>query len=136
MEKLNPPSVSKPNGTYSHAIKVPAGFETLFISGQVPLSVDGSIPDDFAAQTALVFNNIKEILSHGGSTVHQIVKLTSFITKPDFFPQFAEIRANFLDGHKPASTLLVVSALAHPKFMVEVEAIAILETASPFDQSR
>lgn len=136
MDLINPPKVSKPNGTYSHAIKVPAGFETLYVSGQVPLSLDGTVPEDFAEQAEMVFKNIQEILIYAESSVQQIVKLTSFITKPEFFSRFAEVRAHFLDGHRPASTLLVVSALASPKFLVEVEAVAVINTVSQFAQSQ
>lgn len=126
MKPIIPDTISKPNGTYVHGLTVPAGSELLFVSGQIPVHLDGSIPKDFKEQAALVFHNISEILRHAGSSTEHIVKITSFITDSRFLPEFAVVRAGFLKDHRPTSTLLVISALAKPELLVEVEAIAII----------
>jgi 2-iminobutanoate/2-iminopropanoate deaminase len=124
MKSINPDTVSKPNGPYVHGLRVPAGSDLLFVSGQVAVRTDGSIPSSFKEQTELVFFNITEILKHEGLKPSNIVKLMSFVTDQRFLPEFGPIRAQFLQDHRPTSTLLVVPALAKPEFLVEVEAIA------------
>ena len=59
-----------------------------------------------------------------GMGIGDVVKITSFLTRHENFPKFAQVRAKFLGSHRPASTLLVISSLARPEFLVEVEAIA------------
>lgn len=124
MKAVNPDSVCKPNGPYVHGLRVQAGHDLLFISGQVAVRTDGSIPTTFKEQTELVFKNISEILAHEGLGAKNVVKLTSFLTDQRFVAEFGPIRALFLQDHRPTSTLLVVPALAKPEFLVEVEAIA------------
>lgn len=124
MKSINPDTVSKPNGPYVHGLRVQAGSDLLFVSGQVAVRTDGSIPSSFKEQTELVFFNITEILKQEGLKTSNIVKLMSFVTDQRFLPEFGPIRAQFLQEHRPTSTLLVVSALAKPEFLVEVEAIA------------
>jgi len=68
---------------------------------------------------------VHAILDHAGMNIGNVVKIMSFLTRPSDFADFARIRARHLGDHRPASTLLVVSALAHPKFLVEVEAVAV-----------
>jgi len=124
MKSFNPDTVSKPNGPYVHGIRLQAGSDLLFVAGQVALRIDGSIPSTFKEQTELVFFNITEILKHEGLKPSNIVKLMSFVTDQRFLPEFGPIRGQFLQDHRPTSTLLVVAALAKPEFLVEVEAIA------------
>ena len=130
MTPILPKTISQPNGTYVHGLAVPAGAQLLFVSGQIPVHRDGSIPKDFKGQAALVFHNITEILREAGSGTEHIVKLTSFLTDVLSILEFAAVRAAFLKDHRPTSTLLVVSALAKPEFLVEVEAIAMIPEGS------
>ena len=71
-----------------------------------------------------MWQNILAVLAEGGMGVADIVKVTSFLTRAENYPKFAPVRAKYLGSHRPASTLLVVSALARPEFLVEVEAVA------------
>jgi len=125
MQSVNPASIPQPNGTYRHGVLVHRPENMLFISGQVAIDRAGVIPESLEEQAELVWGNVHAILKDAGMSMSNVVKIMSFITRAEDFAAFAKIRARHLGEHRPASTLLVVSALAHPKFLVEVEAIAV-----------
>ena len=120
----NPGSIAAPIGTYSHGIEVPPGARWLCVAGQIGVRPDGSVPASIEEQTEVVWQNILAVLADAGMGIGDVVKITSFLTRHENFPRFAQVRAKFLGSHRPASTLLVISSLARPEFLVEVEAIA------------
>lgn len=123
---INPPSLAKPTG-YSYAIK--KNGTPVFISGQVALDGDGKLvgEGDAAAQTEQVFKNLQAVVEGCGGTLDDVVKLTIFVTDPSYRPAVAAARLKwFKEGEWPASTYLVVSALALPTMLVEVEAVAMV----------
>jgi 2-iminobutanoate/2-iminopropanoate deaminase len=124
MKPINPTTVAAPSGPYQHGLLLEAPGRWLFISGQVPLAFDGGIPDGISEQAEMVWNQIEAILADGGMGLDHLVKITSFLTRSQDIGDYAALRKKRLGDHKPTSTLLVVSALANPKFLVEVEGIA------------
>jgi enamine deaminase RidA (YjgF/YER057c/UK114 family) len=112
--------------SYSHATKM-AGL--IFVSGQVAVDRDGNLvgEGDVRAQTEQAFANVKAVLEAAGSSLAKTGKLTVFTTKLEYRPIIHEIRTRvFADtGLLPASTLAVVTSLARPEWLVEVEAIAL-----------
>jgi 2-iminobutanoate/2-iminopropanoate deaminase len=124
LERFNPKSSAAPNGVYSHGVIVPANARWLYISGQTGTRPDRSIPASVEEQTEVVWQNLLAVLAEAGMAVTDIVKITSFLTRAEDYAKFAPVRAKYLGDHRPASTLLVVSALARPEFKVEVEAVA------------
>jgi 2-iminobutanoate/2-iminopropanoate deaminase len=124
LKLFNPKSSAAPNGVYSHGVIVPANARWLYISGQTGTRPDRSIPASVEEQTEVVWQNLLAVLAEGGMAVADIVKITSFLTRAEDYAKFAPVRAKYLGDHRPASTLLVVSALARPEFKVEVEAVA------------
>jgi 2-iminobutanoate/2-iminopropanoate deaminase len=110
---------------YTPAIEVIDATRTLYISGQVGVARDGTIPTDFAEQCRLVWANIEAVLAEAGMTMANLVKLSNFLVSADDFAQFTQVRTGFLGSHKPTSTLLIVAGLAKPEWKVEVEAIAV-----------
>jgi len=125
----NPRSVAAPIGTYSHGIEVPPNARWLHVAGQVGVRPDGSVPATIEEQTEVVWQNILAVLADAGMGIGDVVKITSFLTRYENFQRFAQTRAKFLGSHRPASTLLVISSLARPEFLVEVEAIAAKASA-------
>ena len=108
---------------YSQAILVEAG-RTLYVSGQVGIGTDGTCPADFATQAERAFVNLGLVLAAAGMDVEDIVKTTVFLTDAADLDRYRMARAAFLGEHKPASTLLVVAALARPEWKIEIEAVA------------
>src|SRR5256886_4831061 len=125
----NPRSIAAPVGTYSHGIEVPPGARWLHVAGQIGVRPDGSVPASIEEQTETVWQNILAVLADAGMGIGDVVKITSFLTRHENFPKFAQVRAKFLGSHRPASTLLVISSLARPEFLVEVEAVAAKASA-------
>jgi enamine deaminase RidA (YjgF/YER057c/UK114 family) len=62
----------------------------------------------------------------GGGTLDSVVKITTFVTDARYRPDFRAIREEFFGPRGPASTMVEVSALAHPDYLIEVEAIAVV----------
>jgi len=120
----NPKSVAAPIGTYSHGIEAPPNARWLHVAGQIGVRPDGSVPATIEEQTEVVWQNILSVLADAGMGIGDVVKITSFLTRFENFPKFAQVRAKYLGSHRPASTLLVISSLARPELLVEVEAIA------------
>ena len=125
-QMINPRTMAKPNG-YAYAVKK-AGTP-VFISGQVAINDSGQIvgEGDAAAQTEQVFRNLRTVVEAAGGSLDDIVKLTIFVTDPSYRAAIVAGRQNhFKDNAYPASTYVVVSALAVPQLLVEIEAVAIL----------
>jgi 2-iminobutanoate/2-iminopropanoate deaminase len=113
---------------YSQGIKVSEAGTVLFLAGQVSYDKDGSVkhPGDFKAQAREVFRCIKSLVETAGGRMDSIVKLNTYLTDIRYRADLVPIREEFLGKKGPASTLVQVSALAHPDWLIEVEAIAVV----------
>ena len=124
MRRHNPDGISPPLGAYSHGVEVPAGARRLYISGQVGVRQDGTVPDDSEEQMEVAWANIHAILASAGMTADDIVKVTTLITNPDDFAVHPKVRNRHMGDNRAAATAFVVPALAKPEFKVEIEAVA------------
>ncbi|KAL3421572.1 flavin-containing amine [Phlyctema vagabunda] len=102
-----------------------SGSENIYISGQFGSAKDGSIPTSYEGQVHLALLNLRKALVTAGASIQDIIKLTIFIVD---YPKTARAHAShlqiFLNGHRPAMTLVPVPALAKPEILFEVEAVA------------
>ena len=129
-EFLNPKTLLSPPG-YSHIAKVNKGT-TVYIAGQVACDASGKLvgEGDFEAQAEQVFRNLKLAVEAAGGTMADIVKLTSFLVAdldPSCVMKLRAIRDRHLSADRPASTLLVVSRLAQPGWLFEMDAMAVID---------
>ena len=124
MKKFNPRDVAAPGGPYSHGVEVPPNARWLYLAGQIGVAPDGKVPSDFEAQADQCWRNIKAILAEPGMGVENLVKCTHFLTRAENIAAYGKLRTKHVGDARPASTLLVISALARPDLLVEVEAIA------------
>ncbi len=123
--KFHNPSTVSLSGKYSLGAEVPAGARLLYVSGQIGLDAKGKLGATIEKQCELTWKNIGQILKSAGMTYRDIVKITAFITDPRYMTAYREARGRVLpDAPYPASTLVVVSALAEPDMKVEVEVVA------------
>lgn len=120
---INPPGAHTPTG-YSHTAVVPAGTELVFLSGQVGIRPDGSIPATLNEQSAQMFDNIAAALRVHGLDASAIVKITLFVVSGHDIQTVREARARLLGTHRPTSTAVFVPQLVAPTLFVECEAIA------------
>ena len=111
---------------YSHVAKV---GKTLYIAGQVARDVRGELvgKGDFEAQARQVYTNLKNILQETGGGLKNIVKTTTILTHYGNVEGYRKIRSEFFGDLIPPSTLLIIESLASPDFLIEVEAIAVLD---------
>jgi enamine deaminase RidA (YjgF/YER057c/UK114 family) len=122
---LNPSNVHTPVGAYSHTVAVPPGSELVFISGQVGIRPDGSLPASFAGQAEVVFENIRSCLIAHGVGMEAVVKLTTFIVPGQDVQIMREIRQRHFGEHRPVSTAVYVPQLVNAAYLLEVEAVAV-----------
>jgi 2-iminobutanoate/2-iminopropanoate deaminase len=124
MKTHNPAAVAAPGGPYSHGVEVPPNARWLYLAGQIGTAADGSLGSSLEAQADQCWRNIKAILAAAGMGVENLVKVTHFLTRAEDVTAYGKVRALHIGDARPASTLLVISALARPGLLVEVEAVA------------
>lgn len=124
MIKHNPDTVAPPVGAFTHAIEVPPGARTLYLSGQLGIDRDGNLGEDIQAQSRLVWENISALLEAANMDLSNLVKVTAYLTDPADFKEYGAVRSAVLGDHRPASTLLFVAHLADPEWKVEVDVVA------------
>jgi 2-iminobutanoate/2-iminopropanoate deaminase len=120
----NPENVRAPGVNYHHSVEVPAGSRLLYVAGQTGLADDDTIPADIESQSEIAFLNISKILEASGFGLEDVVFMKSFLTRREDREGYQKVRSAMWGDTKPASTFLLVSGLARPEFLVEVEVIA------------
>jgi 2-iminobutanoate/2-iminopropanoate deaminase len=98
----------------------------LFISGQVPIADDGTVPADIAGQTLLVVGKIEAHLAAHGLDWGAVVKLTYFLRDINDLQPFRDVMLAELPAPRPAASLVEVSNLIDPRFRIEIEGVADL----------
>lgn len=130
-EIFSPATLPPPVG-YSHIAKVNKGT-MIFLAGQVSSDASGKLVGEgnFEAQAEQVFRNVKIAVEAAGGTMADIVKMNIYLVaevSQDEVPKMRAIRDRYVNKEKPpASTLVVVSRLARPGWLLEIEAIAALD---------
>ena len=125
---IAPTAVHRPMG-YSHGARVRRG-QPMFLAGQVALDPSGAVvgKGDFRAQTEQVFENLKAVVEAAGGSFGDIIKLNIYVVEVSHLAEYREVRDRYIDPqHPPASTLVQVAALFRPDFLIEIEAVAILD---------
>ena len=114
--------------TYTQTMNVTGAQTILFISGQVDYDDKGQPGHlgDFAAQARATYSALKAQVEAGGGTLSSIVKLTTYLVDVRHRNELASIREEFFGKKGPASTLVGVTALALPGWLIEIEAIAVI----------
>lgn len=123
-KSMNPDGVFPPFRHYVHSIEVPPNCRWLEVAGQIGVLPDGTVPDGVTAQTEAAWDNVVKILRANDMDIEDIVKVVQYLTRVEDRNAHFEVRNRFLGDHSPTSTLLFISALAQPEFVVEVEVVA------------
>jgi 2-iminobutanoate/2-iminopropanoate deaminase len=121
---LNPDTIAAPVGAYSHGVLSPAAGNWLHVSGQIGVRSDGALASGFAAQAHAAWSNLVAILESAGMDAADLVKVTTFLVNAADLKDLGPVRSGFLGGARPASTVLVIAALARPEWLIEIEAVA------------
>ena len=121
---LNPASAPTSLPYYSQGAEVTDAARLVFVSGQVGVTVDGSVLEGIEAQARQAFENLNAVVAEAGLTPEDIVKLTIYLTDPEHLGAFMGAAAASLTDEPPATTMLFVQQLGSPDLLVEIEAIA------------
>ncbi len=122
---LNPKSVHRPVGVYSHTVNVAPNARWVAVAGQVGMNKNGVLASGIRRQAEQAFRNVLACLRENGMRKQDLVKLTVFLTDSRLIGEYRAARARVLgDAVRPASTLLIVAGLASPDMLIEVEAWA------------
>ena len=126
---LNPPSLCKTYG-WTHVV-ASTGGKTIHISGQTAFDASGQVvgKGDLKRQTEQTFENLRLALAAAGATWNDVVVTRLYVVnfKPELLPIIREVRSRFVSPeHPPASTLVGVTALTHPDWLIEIEATAVV----------
>jgi enamine deaminase RidA (YjgF/YER057c/UK114 family) len=120
---VEPEGVAPPAGHFSHGII--AFGRHLYVAGQVALDENGELVggDDAGAQARQVLTNLQRVIESAGANMSDVARTTVYLTRLEDRVPVAGVRAEFFPSPPPANTLLVVSSLAQPEFLVEIDAI-------------
>jgi len=120
----NPATQAAPMGAYSNGVSAPGSGRWLYIAGQIGVRADGSLAPDFAGQAEAAWQNLVGILADAGMGVQDLVKVSHFLLSGSDLADYNAVRSRHLGAARPASTMLIVQALARPEWRVEVEGVA------------
>ena len=129
LDFINPPGLC-PTFGWTHVVQQTGG-KTVYISGQVGIDEKGQVvgKGDMKAQTEQTFKNLATALAAVGATFKDVVKTNLYVVglKPEHVPIIREVRARYVDPkNPPVSTLVGISALVGPDWLIEIEAVAAL----------
>ncbi len=132
VERLQPEGMNirmsggKPS--YSHVVAISGTGKLIYTAGQLARDIDGNCvgKGDMRAQMEQVFQNLDRCLTAAGATWADVVKTNTFVTDFDQFQKCCDVRIRYLGVATPYSTTVGVTRLAHPDFMVEIEAVAVV----------
>lgn len=110
-------------GGYSQGALIEGADRLLFISGQIPEQLDGSIPSGFEAQARQVWSNIVAQLEAADMAIANLVKVTTFLSSREYADINSQIRQEFLGHHTPALTV-IITEIFDEQWLLEIEAIA------------
>ena len=119
------------NPAFTQAILLPAGARTLIIGGQNAVDADGQIvgKDDLEAQTTKALDNLQRCLAAAGATLEQLVQVRLYLKGDvDLRPGFGAWMAMWGNRPNPPTvTGIRVHGRAHPDYLIEIEALAVLD---------
>jgi 2-iminobutanoate/2-iminopropanoate deaminase len=110
-------------GGYSQAVESTNTSRRLYISGQIPLTRDGTLPATFREQAILVWGNIEAQINAAAMTLDDIVKVTIFLSDRKYAAENREVRQAVL-GHRAPALTVMITGIFDEKWLLEIEAIA------------
>ena len=124
--RVVPASIAPPAANYSHAVVTDSASTWLHTSGVVPTKPDGTVPATIEEQATVVWANLLAILHEAEFAASDVVSVTTYVVVDELaaLPAVMAARDSALDGHRPASTLVTVPALARPEWKMEIALIA------------
>ena len=119
----DPADVPAPEGGYTHGLGVSHPSRWLLVSGQIPVPLEGEVPEGAEEQCRVIWQHISAVLDSAALSVDDIVKVTTYLSSRDVAAANSAVRREVLGGHRPALTV-VVAEIFDPAWLLEIEVLA------------
>lgn len=120
---LNASDAVLPTGGYPQAVEVVGASRLLFVSGQIPVRADGTLPKEFKDQARLAWANVEAQLRAAGMSLDNLVKVTIFLSDRAYNLDNREVRRAVL-GERPVALTVIITGIFDPAWLLEIEAVA------------
>jgi reactive intermediate/imine deaminase len=120
--------IRQPSGHFSQAIAIEAKGRLVFISGMTSRRADGTIAGigDIEAQTRQVCENLKSAVEAAGGTMDDICRVDVYVRNMEHFEKIHKVRREYFKSPPPASTMVEVTKMTSPDYLIEINAIAVI----------
>jgi len=127
-QQLQSSKIRQPSGHFSQAIAIEAKGKLVFISGMTARRADGTITGvcDIEAQTRQVCENIKAAVEAAGDTMDDICRVDVYVRNMEHFDKIHKVRREYFGSPPPASTMVEVTKMTSPDYLIEINAIAVI----------
>jgi reactive intermediate/imine deaminase len=127
-QQIRTSKLADPGGHFSQAVAIPSKGVMVFVSGMTARRPDGKISGvgDVEEQTRQVCENIRSALEAAGGSMDDVCRVDVYLRNIGDRERVNKVRREFFRSPPPASTLVEVSKLASPEFLVEISAIAVI----------
>lgn len=128
-EQITSDRMRQPSGHFSHATTVEARGKLVFISGMTAHQPDGTVAGvgDIEVQTRQVCENVKAAVEAAGGTMDDICRTDVHVRNMEHFEAIHKVRREYFSPPLPASTMVEVTKMTNPDYLIEISAIAVLE---------
>lgn len=126
--EIRPPDLAPPAAAYAHAVVSENAHRLLHTSGVVPIAPDGSVPTSLEDQAHQVWTNLQVIVTEAGMMMTDVVSVTTYVVVGQPLAPVMAARDQALGGHRAASTLVTVPALARPEWLMEIALVAAADS--------
>jgi 2-iminobutanoate/2-iminopropanoate deaminase len=109
--------------TYAQCVEVTGSSRLVYVSGQVPVREDGSVPSDFADQARVVWDNVRQQLAAADMTFDNLVKATIFLSDRKYTADYRRTRDEALGGRRVGLTT-IITGIFDEGWLLEIEAVA------------
>ena len=127
-QQIRSDKLPQPSGVFSHATMVEAKGRLVFISGMTARRADGTIAGigDIEAQTRQVCENIKAAVEAAGGGMDDICRVDVYVRNMEHFESIHKVRREYFKPPAPASTMVEVTKMTSPEYLIEISAIALI----------
>ena len=127
-QQVTTSKVREPVGHFSQAIAIEAKGRLVFISGMTARCPDGTIAGigDVEAQTRQVCENLKSAVEAAGGTMEDICRVDVYVRNIEHFDKIHKVRREYFKAPAPASTMVEVTKMVSPEYLIEINAIAVI----------
>lgn len=123
MKVINAPNAPQPVGGYAQAVELTQFSRVLFVSGQIPADLNGSVPADFESQCRQAWRNVIAQLTAAGMTLDNLVKVNFFLSERKYIADYRKVRLEVL-GTRAVGLTTIITGIFDERWLLEIEAIA------------